>query len=219
MQSIAPSPNYRQALNSVLQRQRDAAINVRHAANTPSSPAPAAAHWPTLRAPIAHVQRTFISIRSYFNTHPNIFPRIICIGLLAFCAFVCFTGRGVVSIVQGVVGVIFAVEGFWACVKCDLPAVRKFLTFIPIYTAICIAVSIANLFTVDTYCSSAITASDSDTCHDQATLYAYVTLGLSLGALPGMFGVMWWFHRLLTRRYKSSPVTNTDIHIIQPRSA
>ena len=219
MHSIAPSPNYRQALNSVLQRQRDAAISVRQSANTPSRPAPKAVNWPTLRAPITHISKTFASIRSYFHTHPNIFPRIICIGLLVFCAFVCFTGRGVVSIVQGVVGVIFAVEGFWACVKCDLPAVKKFMAFLPIYNAICIAVSVANLFTVNTYCSAAITASDSDTCHDQAMLYAYVTLGLSLGALPGMFAVIWWFHRLLSRRYKSSHISSVDIHMTQPRSA
>ncbi len=51
--------------------------------------------------------------------------KIICVLLLIGCALITITGRGILAIVQGILGIMFAVEGFWGAVQQDLPIVRK----------------------------------------------------------------------------------------------
>jgi len=105
------------------------------------------------------------------------------------CAFVALTGRGVVSIIQAIVGVIFSIEGFWGAVKFDAATVRRFLAFVVVYFVVSVTVSIVNLRTIDTYCSTAFDEEDRMTCEDTALTYSYVLLGASLGLVPLIFGV------------------------------
>lgn len=99
------------------------------------------------------------------------------------CAFVALTGRGVVSIIQAIVGVIFSIEGFWGAVKFDGPTVKRFLIFLVAYFFVSAAISVINLQTLDEYCSTAVDANDKRYCLDTSRLYSYLLLAATLAVL------------------------------------
>ena len=99
------------------------------------------------------------------------------------CAFVALTGRGVVSIIQAIVGVIFSIEGFWGAVKFDGPTVKRFLIFLVAYFFVSAAISVINLQTLDEYCSTAVDANDKKYCLDTSRLYSYLLLAATLAVL------------------------------------
>jgi hypothetical protein len=113
--------------------------------------------------------------------------RLVCRGVLfparcqLKCAFVALTGRGVVSIIQAIGGVIFSIEGFWGAVKYDAATMKRFLIFLVCYFLVSIAIAIINLETLVDYCSTAISDEDEMSCHATAKLYSYLLLGVTLG--------------------------------------
>jgi len=38
---------------------------------------------------------------------------------------IAITGRGVINILQGIIGVVFAMEGFWGAVKYEIHTVKQ----------------------------------------------------------------------------------------------
>ena len=97
------------------------------------------------------------------------------------CSFVALTGRGVISLIQAVAGVIFSIEGFWGAVKFDAPTTKRFLIFLVCYFFVSVTIAIINLETLDAYCSTATSESDRQSCFDTARLYSYLLLGVTLG--------------------------------------
>lgn len=97
------------------------------------------------------------------------------------CSFVALTGRGVISLIQAVAGVIFSIEGFWGAVKFDAPTTKRFLIFLVVYFFVSITIAIINLETLNDYCSTAVSESDAQSCFDTARLYSYLLLGVTLG--------------------------------------
>jgi len=118
------------------------------------------------------------------------------------CAFIALTGRGVTSILQAIVGLIFAIEGFWGAVRFDRPSIKRFLIFIVCDFATGLTFSILNLETVNSYCSTA-DPSDNATCVTTATLYAYILLSLSVGVLPVFFIISTLFYLQLLAVHES----------------
>jgi len=104
------------------------------------------------------------------------------------CAFVALTGRGVVSIIQAIVGVIFSIEGFWGAVKFDGPTVKRFLIFLVAYFFVSAAISVINLQTLDEYCSTAVDENDKKYCLDTSRLYSYLLLAATLAVLVSRAG-------------------------------
>ena len=96
------------------------------------------------------------------------------------CAFVALTGRGVVSIIQAIVGVIFSIEGFWGAVKFDAATVKRFLIFLVAYFFVSVGISVIDIQTINDYCSTAVNSDDKTLCKDQATMYSYLLLAASL---------------------------------------
>jgi hypothetical protein len=96
------------------------------------------------------------------------------------CAFVALTGRGVVSIIQAIVGVIFSIEGFWGAVKFDTATVKRFLIFLVAYFFVSVGISVIDIQTINDYCSTAVNDDDRKSCKDQATMYSYLLLAASL---------------------------------------
>jgi hypothetical protein len=117
---------------------------------------------------------------SYSN---NFLIRLCCVILMIECAFVALTGRGVIAIIQAIVGIIFSIEGFWGAVRYDSPSIKRFLIFLVFYFFVSIAISIIDLQTRNTYCVTAQDDSDMDYCFRTATLYGWLLLGLTLGLL------------------------------------
>jgi hypothetical protein len=99
------------------------------------------------------------------------------------------TGRGVVSIIQAIVGLIFSIEGFWGAVKYDSATVKRFLAFLVGYFFVSVGISIIDIQTIHDYCSTAVDDADKKKCTDTATIYSYLLLGTSLGVVPAVFAV------------------------------
>lgn len=110
-----------------------------------------------------------------------------CICLMILCIFISLTGRGVVSIIQSIIGIIFAIEGFWGAVKHSSDTLRKFLLFLVVYFFLSVAISIFDIQTLSSYCSSADTIEQEATCKQQTRIYSYITLCVSCGLVPFIF--------------------------------
>ena len=86
-----------------------------------------------------------------------------CIIIMLECAFIALTGRGVISILQAIICLIFAIEGFWGAIQFDAPSIRRYLIFLCVDFVAALAVGIIDLQTVGTYCATADDA-DYDNC-------------------------------------------------------
>ena len=119
--------------------------------------------------------------------------------VLLECAYIALTGRGVISILQAIIGVIFAVEGFWGAVRFDRPSIKRYLIFLVCDFAVGIVVGILDLATVNEYCSTAADQGSVDDCTDTYHLYAYILIGLKAVTVPCFFLVSTLFYlKLLT---------------------
>jgi len=120
--------------------------------------------------------------------------------LMLLCGFIALTGRGVVSIIQSIIGIIFAIEGFWGCVKYSKETLKKYLIFLILYFIITITISIIDLETLSEYCSSAETQEQEQTCLTTTKLYSDITLAISATAVPIIFLITLIFYLRLLRQ-------------------
>jgi len=134
-------------------------------------------------------RREWERLRVKFHLHNNFTIRTCCVVLMLKCAFVALTGRGVVSIIQAIVGVIFSIEGFWGAVKYDAATVKRFLVFLVGYFFVSLGISIIDIQTITDYCSTALDDQDHDTCLHQSTIYSYTLLAASIVVVPGIFAL------------------------------
>jgi hypothetical protein len=131
--------------------------------------------------------------------------------ILLECAYIALTGRGVISILQAIVGIIFAVEGFWGAVRFDRPSIKRYLIFLVCDFAVGIAVGILDLETVNEYCSTAADQDSVDDCHRTYSLYAYILIGLKAVTVPLFFLVSTLFYlKLLTVQRAQRERLNTS---------
>ena len=115
------------------------------------------------------------------------------------CAYIAITGRGVISILQAIVGVIFSIEGYWGAVRFDRPSIKRFLIFLLCFFAAGIVVGIIDWTTITEYCSTASNSSDQDNCTHTYRLYAIVLIIITAATLPVFFLISTLFYlKLLT---------------------
>ena len=114
--------------------------------------------------------------------------------ILLECAYIALTGRGVISILQAIVGVIFSVEGFWGAVRFDRPSIKRFLIFLLFDFLAGIAVGVLDLETVDEYCATADDQPSVDDCETTYALYAYILIGLKAVTDPLFFLISTLFY-------------------------
>jgi hypothetical protein len=117
-----------------------------------------------------------------------------CIVIMLECAFIALTGRGVISILQAIFGVIFAIEGFWGAVRFDRPSIKRFLIFLVCDWLCGIAIAILDLETVDAYCDTADSSSDESSCRTKYHSYAIVLLCLNAASIPVFFFITTLFY-------------------------
>ena len=117
-----------------------------------------------------------------------------CIVIMLECAFIALTGRGVISILQAIVGVIFAIEGFWGAVRFDRPSIKRFLIFLVCDFLAGIAIAILDLETVDAYCDTADSSSDESNCRTKYHVYAIVLLCINAASIPVFFFITTLFY-------------------------
>ncbi len=119
----------------------------------------------------------------------NLCVRICCVVLMCECAFIALTGRGVISIIHSIVGVIFSIEGFWGAVKFDRSTTKRFLVFLVFFFVVSLALAVIHLQTMDSFCSTATDESDLANCQSIGSLYAYLLLACTLGIVPIVIAV------------------------------
>lgn len=131
----------------------------------------------------------WFDLKRTVDLHNNWTIRCCCVLLMIKCAFVALTGRGVVSIIQAIVGVIFSIEGFWGAVKFDAATLKRFLIFLVGYFFVSVGIAVIDIQTLDAYCATAIDPGDLRKCEEQTRLYAYLLLAASLFVVPLIFSV------------------------------
>lgn len=122
---------------------------------------------------------------------------------MLMCAFIAITGRGVVSILIAIVGVIFAIEGFWGAVRFDRAAIKRFLIYLCCECAIGLTFGILNLNTVGQYCATAVDEDEKNQCETTAQMYAYILISLSVGLIPILFTISTLFYLKLLSVHRS----------------
>ena len=159
-----------------------------------SSPLPASS---SSRCPSCPSYRSCVPLtRRYWDhcTSSTYGVKFCSICVMLECAYIALTGRGVISILQAIIGVIFAVEGFWGAVRFDRPSIKRFLIFLFFDFLAGIAVGVLDLETVNEYCATASDQNSVDDCTHTYSLYAYILIGLKAITIPMFFLVSTLFY-------------------------
>ena len=162
-----------------------------------ASSAPLSAPSPPSRCPSCPSYRSCGPLsRRYWDrcTSSTYGVKFCSIVIMLECAYIALTGRGVISILQAIVGVIFSVEGFWGAVRFDRPSIRRFLLFLFFDFLTGIAVGILDLETVTEYCQTADDQTSVNDCHTTYSLYAYILIGVKAVTVPLFFIVTTLFY-------------------------
>jgi hypothetical protein len=143
--------------------------------------------------------RVTASQRDAVNLPNNAPIKAICVVLMGSSGLICVVGHGAISILLGVTGVVFAIEGFWGAVKYDVVALQRFLRFLGVFILISLCVGIISLRTIGEYCVTAA-AIDVESCESTARFYGWsLIVGGGLVIVPGFAVTTFFFVRHLQR--------------------
>lgn len=125
-----------------------------------------------------------------------------CIVLMLGSAGMGLTGRGAIAIVQGILGAVVAIEGFWACASYDAPAMRRLIKLMFLFAASVVVIGIIHRITLDEFCKEAGNESDNCTRTALAASVVYILGGLVL--VPILVAVQILFYNRLLKADKSN---------------
>jgi hypothetical protein len=148
----------------------------------------------------------------------NLCLRVCCVVLMCECAFIALTGRGVISIIHSIVGVIFSIEGFWGAVRYDRSTVKRFLVFLVFFFFVSLSLAVIHLQTMDSFCTTAVDESDLANCHSIGSLYAYLLLACTLTLVPIVIAVTAVFYLKILAIADSEPNERKRNELRQIRS-
>eukprot|EP00808_Paulinella_micropora_P004357 g61064.t1 len=101
--------------------------------------------------------------------------KALCVFGMTCSAIIMMTGRGIISILQGIIGVMYFLEGFWAVVKEDADMLFRTVVFLIVFGCVGIFVTVMNYITRQQYCATA-QASEMDECINLSKLTSYLQL-------------------------------------------
>ena len=162
----------------------------------PVSSTPSAPHSSWSCCPSCCPSCSFPSTRRYWDRciSSTLGVKFCSVLIMLECAYIAITGRGVISILQAVVGVIFSIEGYWGAVRFDRPSIKRFLIFLLCFFAAGIVVGIIDTTTITEYCSTASSGSDQSNCTTTYRLYAIVLIIITAATLPIFFLITTLFY-------------------------
>ncbi|GAB5360630.1 hypothetical protein AAMO2058_000643500 [Amorphochlora amoebiformis] len=99
--------------------------------------------------------------------------QLFCVFLILIGISVSLTGRGLLSVLQGIIGMLFGVEGLTAFTTKNLKLIRRFSVLLFLFLLVTAVIGTFNLLTVDQFCR---TAENDERCQEQARLNAYGVL-------------------------------------------
>eukprot|EP01083_Nonionella_stella_P027077 74465_1 len=104
--------------------------------------------------------------------------KILCVLLMVSSAFLMFFGRGTFGLIQGVLGVIAGIEGYYGAMEYSIQNIKILLTYLCISTLCCIAIVIYSQYSADSYCNVK-TEEQKKEC--QSAVLGWTILYLSIG--------------------------------------
>lgn len=117
------------------------------------------------------------------------------------------TGRGLLSVLHGVFGALFGIEGLTGFTTFNLIIIRRFIVMLVSYVVATGVIGAFNLLTIEEYCR---TASDKESCRSQARLGAFVLLGVGVLALViFLFASRRWIRRQIRRERVAMKVNSS----------
>ncbi len=118
--------------------------------------------------------------------------QVFCVAMMIIAALITLTGRGVLSILLGTFGFVFAVEGLTGYITYNVDVIRNFTSLLVVYCVATIIIGVLNLVTIPRYCAE--TAGDERSrCENNAAASAYGLLaGASLGIIVFILASRRW---------------------------
>ena len=78
--------------------------------------------------------------------------KIFCVLLMVSSAILTFLGRGTFGLIQGLVGVIAGIEGYYGAMQYSLKNIKTVLIYLSLSSLFCIAMGVYSQYSADTYC-------------------------------------------------------------------
>lgn len=133
------------------------------------------------------------------------FERIVALVLQLFTIGICtmgltkfIVGRGVISILLGIFGIIYSFEGFWALQIRNVVKIRSYGMFLVVYSLSTLVVAIIEMLTIETYCAGVWGTDQQDECEKTGEWSAYLGFVYSLLLMP-LAVTMGYFARACAR--------------------
>jgi riboflavin transporter FmnP len=140
---------------------------------------------------------------------PSTIPvKIVCFILGIGAGMSMFSGRGVLALLQGIVSIMFAIEGFWGAVQYNRIMLRRLIYFFVFLFIFSIVVGVLNFVLVDEYCDSNEGEANRDECLRTATTFAILSLGFGAIIGPILLLTIGIFYRRLSNVMERSDVIN-----------
>jgi len=121
--------------------------------------------------------------------------------MLLFEVYLCGTSRGVPAVLQGVLGIIFSMEGLHNTTRYDLRGIRNYVIFLIIYLAGSVVISTINLNTIEFYCGTANSASGYNECKANTTFSSLMHLIGAAAITPVQILLFTAYYRAIVRYF------------------
>ena len=124
--------------------------------------------------------------------------QILCISLIVASAILFFLGRGTFGLIQGVVGIIAGIEGYYGATEYSIKNIKALLIYLAVSTLFCIAMGVYSRYSIETYCAipDAVTQ---DKCKKMVITWTvmYLAIGLvfQLGMIIAVLRFYWDIRR------------------------
>lgn len=139
--------------------------------------------------------------------------KIVCCFLGISAALSMFSGRGIIALLQGIVSITFAVEGFWGAVQYNVVMLRRLFYFFVFLFVSSIVISVFNLILVDDYCQTAL-EEDLEDCTNSARVFALTSLVFGTVFGPLYIITVSIFYRKIMNVLSSSDGTIRDTSVL-----
>ena len=79
--------------------------------------------------------------------------KILCVLLMVASAILTFLGRGTFGLIQGVVGVIAGIEGYYGAMEYSIKNIKLLLIYLSLSTLFCIIMGVYSQYSTNSYCN------------------------------------------------------------------
>mmetsp|Transcript_24177 Transcript_24177/g.38342 ORF Transcript_24177/g.38342 Transcript_24177/m.38342 type:complete len:191 (-) Transcript_24177:317-889(-) len=104
--------------------------------------------------------------------------KIFCVLLMVASAILTFLGRGTFGLIQGVVGIIAGIEGYYGAMEYSLKNIKVLLIYLGVSSLVCIFMGVYSQYSTNSYCD---VNSEAYRKQCESTVLTWTILYLSIG--------------------------------------